>query len=596
MLIVFCIIRIKNYFLTGLEDILDALKVLIKKEVTYIENFKKDKNSEKEVKFAEIIQSSSRRLNLELAILKLFNESCIKNFEESRDDHYITPIRDIINLLLEIFDKSTDNINMIGLIIHIRNHINFIIDNESSFGATFEKRINKFNNLTAESFLEKIINVLMNLLRKNPNDEELCESIILTLMEITKYKTDKCNIMVKSGCPRLLLQITENTNNSELTKNSLKLIKIISLSSEENLQMVSSQNILDGLYEIYTKFSNNEELKILCESIMNELMKLPGQEKSITDIVLTNLKYIRDCVSDNTIENDNKYDILHAMEKINAFCNCEKYSQMLIDGEFMKDVNLLIDLTINDTDISELNEKLLHNELSLLSKIHSRHDTNKSKLIEGILANILHIMKDKTYYRDIYINSAKILRTNINNERVYNSYLKDKLDSRFVDLLFETAENYIDDLEVSREINNILCSLCLKNEGLSLYIVQKGGLVNIIDELKSLVGHNDEVSRSIKTNGLKFIHSLVKDKTNMETFIKINSGELINNLIKYELNTEEVDRYPYATIDTFNLNVTEPECVKDEITYCMKIIHQTIKQGHEIFTNIFKGGVLIILK
>jgi hypothetical protein len=581
MLIVFCLVKIRNYFITGMGDILEALKILIKKEITYIEAFKKDTNPEKEVKYAEITQSSSRRLDLELAILKLFNENCIKHFEESRNESYLLPIKEVIGLILEIFEKSTDNGNIIGLITHIRGNIGFIADNESSFGVT--SRINKFNTGASDSLLEKIINCLLNLLRKNPHDEELCEAVIITLAELARLKSDKCNFMVKSGCPRLLLQTTENTTNPGLTKNALKLLKVVSLSNDENLQMVANQNILDGLYEIYTKFSNNDELKSLCESIMTELMKLPGQEKNITDIVMTNLKYIRDCVSDNTIENDNHEDLLHAMEKINAFCNAEKYTQMLIDGEFMKDVNLLIDLTINDKDVSELNEKLLHNELSLLKKIHDRHVTGKSNILEGILANILHVMRDKTYYRDIYLNSARILRQNINDDQVFDSYLKERLDNAFVDQLFETAENYIDDIEVSREINNILCSLCLKNEKLSLYIVQKGGLVNIIDELKSLISHSDEVSRCVKTNGLKFVHSLIKDKANMETFVKVNGCELINNLIKFDLLADEPIRYPYATIDLFNFGTKNG--VKDEITYCLKIIHQSMKHGLQAFAN-----------
>jgi hypothetical protein len=596
MLIIFCILKIRNYFVTGLNEIFETLRLLIRKEIAYIENFKKDKNSEKDLKFMEITQSSSRRFLLELSILKLINENCIRFYEETRNDNYITTLKEIINLFLEIFDKSTDNDNIVIILVHITRNVYFIIDNEALFYTT--SKVSKFNNGTTscESIVEKLINVLMNLLRKNPYDEELCNNVILALIKITKRKPETCNTMVKAGCPRLLLQITENTNNPTLTINALILIKIISLSSEENLNIVSNQNILEKLNEIYTKFSNNEEINNICNSIINELIKLPHQEKIIKDIILSNLNYIHECVSDNTIENDNKYTILSSLEKLNTFCQNENYITLLTKNPFPKDLNVLIELTLLEKDISDLNEKLLNNEMSLSLKIYGKDAKYDPEIIKGIISDILKIMKDKSHYRDIYLNAARLLRTHINDDLIFEPYLKSKLDKAFIDQLFDTQENYLDDMEVSKEINNILCSLCLKNEELSLYIVQKGGLVNVIDELRSLIGLDDEVSKSIKVNSLKFIHSLVKDKEIMKTFVKVNGCDLINNLVIFVLNGAQPKRYPYATIDTFNYNVNKPEHVKDEITYCIKILYQTLKQGHKFFDNLatYKNTIGII--
>ena len=55
----------------------------------------------------------------------------------------------------------------------------------------------------------------------------------------------------------------------------------------------------------------------------------------------------------------------------------------------------------------------------------------------------------------------------ISNPDIFYTYLKDKLDSRFIDKLYEVQDNYLDDMEVTKEINNILCKLCLKSEVLA---------------------------------------------------------------------------------------------------------------------------------
>ena len=80
------------------------------------------------------------------------------------------------------------------------------------------------------------------------------------------------------------------------------------------------------------------------------------------------------------------------------------------------------------------------------------------------------MIKDKSQFRDLFLNSLKALSGFIQNNEIYNKHLKDILNTNFIDQLFEIQENYIDDLEIGKEINNILCNLCLKSEILASQI------------------------------------------------------------------------------------------------------------------------------
>ena len=68
------------------------------------------------------------------------------------------------------------------------------------------------------------------------------------------------------------------------------------------------------------------------------------------------------------------------------------------------------------------------------------------------------------------MNSLKSLSGFITNNEIFQKYLKDKLNTKFIDQLFDIQENYIDDLEVGKEMNNILCNLCLKSDDLAAQI------------------------------------------------------------------------------------------------------------------------------
>ena len=249
------ILNIKRFFPVCFSEVLDGIKTLIKKEVAFIETFKKEKNNEKNSKFHEIVESSSRRLKPELGILKTIDDNCCKNYLEAASEDQRIPnaflIRDISNIVCEFFDKSNDISNLSDLICHLHKNVDFILENEHSLNAnpqlvkSSSSKLGidkKFDAVKFEdSILEKEINTLINLLRRNISEEGLSEKIISAFITLAKKKNETCNLLVKAGCPRLLLQIIENTSNSKLVAKALELMKYIILSSPENLEMVSNQ-------------------------------------------------------------------------------------------------------------------------------------------------------------------------------------------------------------------------------------------------------------------------------------------------------------------------------------------------------------------
>ena len=113
-------------------------------------------------------------------------------------------------------------------------------------------------------------------------------------------------------------------------------------------------------------------------------MKLPGQEKSINDIIIQNMKEITDIVNLGKYE-DEKSHILSNLERINAFTSNQKQIALMIDSGFVKTLNRLIDVTLKDLDSSNLNENLINNEMSILKKITDEIKDNNSPYLEVIL-------------------------------------------------------------------------------------------------------------------------------------------------------------------------------------------------------------------
>jgi hypothetical protein len=115
-------------------------------------------------------------------------------------------------------------------------------------------------------------------------------------------------------------------------------------------------------------------------------------------------------------------------------------------------------------------------------------------------------------------------------------------------------------------------------------LVKRGGLANVIEEIKSVLKLNDEVSENIKTNGLKFIHSICKDPNYMEKFLAAGGEDLIQNILKYEvLNLESIPprASPFIVNDEYNLKEKKSEdsekLSNTKTVECFKILSKILK-------------------
>ena len=176
-------------------DMIEALRTLIKKDVSFIEGFKRDKNNEKNNKYEEICTLANNRLKMEIGILKQFGNNCIKSFGAAQGDSQKLPLlstfKEVEMIVLDVFDKSSDTENLNDLVCYIKNCADFVLDNEKQINSAFgeikkqgllDKTLSvfqekKFENVKFDdSLIEKLTNTLMNLLRKNIDNDNLCEN------------------------------------------------------------------------------------------------------------------------------------------------------------------------------------------------------------------------------------------------------------------------------------------------------------------------------------------------------------------------------------------------------------------------------------
>ena len=185
---------------------------------------------------------------------------------------------------------------------------------------------------------------------------------------------------------------------------------------------------------------------------------------------------------------------------------------------------------MKETNVTQVIEKLLTNELSLIKKLNLCDEFDHAYAID----KLIDVIKNKSNYRDLLLSAAEELSKYLKNDDLYNKFLKGKLDTSFVDAIFDDIDDYLGDIKVSKELNNILCHLCLRDPALADYIKKKGGLANVLEELKSNINSNDSNSYQMKLNAIKMLNSLCKDKDGMDLFVKVNGLELLNKLIENE--------------------------------------------------------------
>ena len=141
--------------------------------------------------------------------------------------------------------------------------------------------------------------------------------------------------------------------------------------------------------------------------------------------------------------------------------------------------------------------------------------------------------------------------------------------------------NYLDNPEIIKEINNILCYLALRNPKLAECIIKKGGLANVIEELKAVANLNDPASKLLKLNGLKMLNSLLNNPKNLDEFLNAGGVDLINKIVK-----NEVDTTPKSKDDE---NATPEDKYLTKGTICTKTpeqLNEEEKLGINSFANL----------
>ena len=78
-----CALTVDNFFKAGMNDDFNTLKDLIKKEISFIEGFKRLKANENNPKYKEICDASNKRLHLQLGTLRRLEDQGIDKFNKT---------------------------------------------------------------------------------------------------------------------------------------------------------------------------------------------------------------------------------------------------------------------------------------------------------------------------------------------------------------------------------------------------------------------------------------------------------------------------------------------------------------------------------
>ena len=552
-----CALSLNEYLHKGIDDDFKCIKELIIKEINYIENYKRENAKNKNIKeYKEKCNKSSAMLKLGLMALRKIEDGAIYNYTKGKEEKYIKLLKDIISLNIEIIDKSSDSINQISHLKQLKKNLSFLFKNEKIIKS-------------GQSIMEQYVSSLISLFRKNVENEDLCLFIIEILRIICNYNKQIYNLLVKTGCSKIILQSLELTNNSKLCFDSLQLLKSMCLSKKENLMLIANQNILISLFEIRTKFLNEVKITECIDQIVNEIMKLPEQGIHIQEILLDAIKDFHENMKQPFAEEKIKNKILNDLIIIKSYTTSKtQIKNLLTKKEFIQDFILCVKQTLETNESTQLIEKLFTCEVEIIKKLKDQipiGENEESDKLHEIFSNfLLEILFHKAIFSESFLLTANTLLSYIKNSLLYDKFLNNKINEKFIEKLLEQKENYIDNPQISKVINNILSYISLKNPTFAKFIVRKGGLMNILDDLKTLVNLNDEISKQIKCNGLMMVDSLLNENKNMEIFIKANGNELINNIIKNEIliAQEKENKFipleaQYKTICCINTDINE---------------------------------------
>ena len=570
----FGLMSVKRYYDLGASDVLRSLKNLVEKEVKYIEFYKRDKENQKKPTFNKTLEESSNRLFLEVFL-------GVKIAETSQEKLNYKKYVQSLDVLFTFLSKSSDIENINLLLDYFNKNFKFIMAEEGRILAE-----------TKENVPEKMTTTLTALLRKMTEEDKVVGNIIDNLILLAENTKSLCNTMVKGGCPRLLLQIIETSPYEENVEKALHLLKIIAFSNLNNLTMVANQNAMIKFFECKNKYPSNQKIINYCDEISNEILsKVPGQDKYLEELIKEAIAGFNENAKNDFSKPEIKQKLLNNIEIINSFStNQAQFDNLNKETEFIANLKAVTDKTMKETNVTQVIEKLLTNELSLIKKLNLCDEFDHAYAID----KLIDVIKNKSNYRDLLLSAAEELSKYLKNDDLYNKFLKGKLDTSFVDAIFDDIDDYLGDIKVSKELNNILCHLCLRDPALADYIKKKGGLANVLEELKSNINSNDSNSYQMKLNAIKMLNSLCKDKDGMDLFVKVNGLELLNKLIENEAELYSQfkptsDKDLFKTRETMDISgkdlVDDNKESENYIVYCINLIQTALSFGYKDFVN-----------
>ena len=568
------LMSVKRYYEIGADDVLRSLKNLVEKEVKYIEFYKRDKENQKKPNYKKVIDETSNRIFLEMALATKIAESSQEKLNYKK---YVKALDTILLFL----SKSSDNDNINLLLAYLNKNNQFMISEEG-----------KILGETRYNVPEKVATTSTALLRKMVEEEDVIGNIIDNLTLLAENKKSLCNVMVKGGCPRLLFQIMETSPYEENVEKALNLLKIIAFSNLNNLTMVANQNAMLKFFETKNKFPSNQRIINDCDAISNEILsKVPGQDQYAEELIKEAIAGFNENMKQDFAKPEIKQKLLNNLEIINSFStNKAQFERLNKEEEFVNNLKACYDKTFKEQNVSQVTEKLLSNELSLIKKLNTLDEFDHGYTVD----KLIDIIKNKSNFRDILLSAAEEFSKYLKDDELYSKYVKGKVDNSFVDAIFDDIDNYLGDAKVSKELNNILCYLCLRDEQLASYIKKKGGLANVLEELKSNLNSTDSNSKLMKLNAIKMLNSLCKDKEGMDLFVKANGLDLINKIIEneaaqYEEFKPNSDKELFKTRETLDISGAsdKKEENKEEnyIVYTINLIQNALTHGYKDFAN-----------
>jgi len=83
-----CALNVDEFFKEGMNDVFATVRDLIRKELTFIESFKRLKSNENNPKYKDICEASNRRLQLQLGTLRKLEDQGIDKYSKLKGDQY----------------------------------------------------------------------------------------------------------------------------------------------------------------------------------------------------------------------------------------------------------------------------------------------------------------------------------------------------------------------------------------------------------------------------------------------------------------------------------------------------------------------------